>query len=336
MKYPNGYISVIGAGAWGTTLAILLGNKGYDVTIWAHEQEVIECINSTGKNQIYLPDVVIPHYIHATSDIEEAVKNARYIINVVPTQFIRQVFSKAKPFINGHAYIISASKGIEKDTHLLPSMILEEITGMPVAVLSGPSFAIEVARGCPTAVTLGIKDRKVGLIIQELFNTDYFRVYTHDDIVGIEIGGAIKNVIAIASGICEGLGLGNNARAALITRGLAEITRLGLSMGAKAHTFSGLSGLGDLLLTCTAMMSRNFTVGYRLGKGEKLQEIISSTRSVAEGVPTTLSAYELSNIHGIEMPITEQVYLALYKDKPPTDALRDLMTRSLKPEFDAY
>lgn len=336
MKYPNGYISVIGAGAWGTTLAILLGNKGYDLTIWAYEQDVIDSINSTGKNQIYLPDIPIPHYIHVTNDIEEAVKNARYIINVVPTQFIRRVFSDAKPFVNEHAYIISASKGIEKDTHLLPSMILQEILDRPVSVLSGPSFAREVAMGCPTAVTLGIKDRQTGLIIQELFNTDYFRVYTHDDIIGIEIGGAIKNVIAIASGICEGLGLGNNAKAALITRGLAEISRLGIAMGAKTNTFSGLSGLGDLLLTCTAMMSRNFTVGYRLGKFEKLHDIVSSTRAVAEGVTTTLSAYELSNIYNIEMPITEQVYNTLYKDKSPTDALKDLMSRSLKPEFDAY
>ncbi|MFQ3574062.1 MAG: NAD(P)H-dependent glycerol-3-phosphate dehydrogenase [Thermodesulfovibrionales bacterium] len=336
MKYPNGYISIIGAGAWGTTLAILLGNKGYDVTIWGHEQDVVDSINSTGTNHVYLPDITIPHYIHATTDIEEAVKNARYIINVVPTQFIRDIFTKACPFINDYAYIVSASKGIEKGTHLLPSMILEEILDKPVSVLSGPSFAIEVARQYPTAVTLGVRDRKVGLIIQELFNTDYFRVYTHDDIVGIEIGGAMKNVIAIASGICAGLQLGNNARAALITRGLSEITRLGLSMGAKPNTFSGLSGLGDLLLTCTAMMSRNYTVGYRLGKGESLKEIVSSTRSVAEGVTTTLSAYELANIHKIEMPITEQVYYTLYQDKPPTNALKDLMARSLKAEFDAY
>lgn len=336
MDYPSGYISVIGSGSWGTTLAILLAEKGYDVTLWSYEEDVVTCINTTGKNEVYLPDTILPHHIHATNDYREAVKDARYIVSVVPTQHIRSVIDSLAPHIKPDALIVSASKGIENNTHLLPSQVIRQFLNRPVAVLSGPSFAIEVAKKLPTAVTIASEDRKQALLLQELFSTDYFRVYTHDDVIGVEVGGAIKNVIAIASGICEGLGLGNNARAALLTRGLAEITRLGLALGAREQTFSGLSGLGDLLLTCTAMMSRNYTVGYKLGRGEKLQDITSKTRSIAEGVATTLSAYELSKRLNIEMPITEQIYLTLYKNKPPFEAVRDLMTRSLKSEFDGY
>ncbi len=336
MDYPKGYISVIGAGSWGTTLAALLADKGYDVTLWGYEKEVVSCINNIGKNDMYLPDIILPHNIYATTDYKEAVKDARYIVSVVPTQHIRPVFTALKPYIKADALVVSCSKGIENNTYCLPSKIIGEILSRPVAVLSGPSFSNEVALKLPTAVTLAFEDRKNALLLQELFNTDYFRVYTHSDVIGVEIGGAVKNVIAIASGICEGLGLGNNARAALLTRGLAEITRLGVAMGAQENTFSGLSGLGDLMLTCSAMMSRNFSVGYKLGRGEKLDAIIASTRSIAEGVATTLSVYELSSRLSIEMPITEQIYLTLYKNKPPFEAVRDLMNRSLKPEFDAY
>ncbi len=330
------YISVIGAGSWGTTLASLLSEKGYDVTLWTHEKELAGHINEQRINNIYLPDMTLPAGLRATNDIVEAVAKSRYILNVVPTQYIRPVFSPLISYIRDEATIISASKGIEIDTLLTPSMILKEILNRPVAALSGPSFAKEVIAKMPTAVTLATEDKKTGLLLQEIFNTDYFRVYTHDDIIGVEIGGALKNVIAIASGICVGLGLGHNSRAALITRGLSEIARLGLSMNAKEVTFSGLSGLGDLVLTCTGPLSRNYTVGYKLGQGMKLSDIINQTRSVAEGITTTHSAYDLSKKYDIDMPITEQVYLTLYKEKSPKETVKDLMNRTLKSEFYGY
>jgi len=333
MNYPNSYISVIGAGSWGTTLASLLAEKGYDVTLWAHEKELAENINEKGVNNIYLPDVTLPGSLKATSSLVEAVAKARYVLNVVPTQFIRSVFNQVRSHISDEAVIISASKGIEIDTLLTPSQILKEVLNRPVSALSGPSFAEEVLKKLPTAVTLATEDKKTALLLQEIFNTDYFRVYTHDDIIGVEIGGALKNIIAIASGICDGLGLGYNARASLITRGLSEITRFGVQMDAREITFSGLSGIGDLVLTCTGPLSRNFTVGQKLGRGMKLSDIIGQTKTVAEGVTTTLSAYLLSQKLEMEMPITEQVYLTLYKDKAPADAVRALMNRSLKPEF---
>ncbi|HIJ59424.1 MAG TPA: NAD(P)-dependent glycerol-3-phosphate dehydrogenase [Nitrospirae bacterium] len=331
-----GYISIIGAGSWGTTLACLLAEKEYDVVLWCYEKEVAQCINNMGRNDLYLSEFILPHMIHATTDFEEAVRNTRYIVNVVPTQHIRSVFTELKPYIKNDAVLVSASKGIENNTYCLPSAIISEILQRPVSVISGPSFATEVLQKLPTAVTLASENKKDLLLLQELFNTDFFRVYTHQDVKGVEIGGAIKNVIAIASGICEGLGLGNNARAALLTRGLYEITRLGVAMGAQENTFSGLSGIGDLMLTCTAMMSRNFTVGYKLGKGEKLSDILNQTRTIAEGVATTKAAFELSKKLLVEMPITEQVYNALYNNVSPIDAVRELMTRSLKSEFNGY
>jgi glycerol-3-phosphate dehydrogenase (NAD(P)+) len=329
------YIAVIGAGSWGTTLASLLTEKGYDVALWTHEQELAVEINRDKTNRAYLPGVKLPATLRATLNCEE-LANARYIVNSVPTQFIREIFGRLTACIDEQAVIVSSSKGIEMKTLMTPSMILKEITGRPVCVLSGPSFAKEVADKKPTAVTLASADKKTGLLMQEILNTDYFRVYTHDDIIGVEIGGAMKNVIAIAAGICEGMGLGHDSRAALITRGLAEISRLGLKMNAKEITFTGLSGLGDLVLTCTDGQSRNFTVGSKLGKGMKLADILSQTRSVAEGIATSLSAHELSLKYEIDMPITEQVYQTLHKDKSPFQALRDLMNRSLKSEFYGY
>ncbi len=327
------YIAVIGAGSWGTTLASLLVEKGYDVSLWAREQDVTDEINEKSRNSIYLPEVPLPDGLKATSSIEEAVKKSRYVLSVVPTQFTRSVFQEAVNYLNGDEVIISASKGIEQGTLLMVSDILHEVTGKPVAALSGPSFAKEVIRKLPTAATLAAADIDTGLLLQEIFNTSYFRVYTHTDIIGVEMGGALKNVVAIASGICDGLGLGHSARAALITRGLAEISRLGKAMGADPMTFSGLSGLGDLVLTCTGPLSRNYSVGVNLGKGRKLKEILSSTKSVAEGVATSLSAFELGQKKGVEMPIIEQVYEVLYRDKDPETAVLSLMNRALKSEF---
>jgi len=327
------YIAVIGAGSWGTTLASLLAEKEFDVSLWAFEKDLVATINDTGMNSVYLPDVQLPANLKVTYDIAEAIKKARYILNVVPTQFTRSVFNEAVKYMPEDAVIISASKGIEQGTLLTVSSILKEITGHQTAVLSGPSFAKEVINKFPTAVTLATENPDTGLIIQEIFNTHYFRVYTHSDMLGVELGGALKNVIAIASGITDGLGLGHNARAALITRGLAEIVRLGVSLGADERTFSGLSGLGDLVLTCTGPLSRNYSVGVSLGKGLKLKEILSATKSVAEGVATALSAFELSQKQGIEMPITEQIYEVIYKEKTPENAVSMLMNRTLKSEF---
>lgn len=327
------YIAVIGAGSWGTTLASLLSKKGFDVVIWAKEQEIASSINNSKENPVYLPNIRLPESLISTTDIFEAVKIARFIVNVVPTQYIRAVFSPLKGRLNDEIIIVSASKGIEKSTLKTPSMILSELFDKNIYVLSGPSFAIEVAHEKPTAVTISGKERKERLLLQEIFSTSYFRVYEHDDPVGSEIGGAIKNVIAIASGICDALELGNNARAALITRGLHEMMRLGKKMGAKEITFSGLSGLGDLFLTCTSNLSRNYSVGYRLGKGETIEEISKTMRAIAEGVETSLSAMQLSQALGVEMPITEQVYQVIYEGKSPINAAFDLMNRALKPEF---
>jgi glycerol-3-phosphate dehydrogenase (NAD(P)+) len=332
---PMSYITVIGAGSWGTTLAALLADKGYDVSVWTHEQDVAVGINQYRTNNLYLPGVTLPDTLRATLNGEE-LKSSRYIINAAPTQFIRDIFTKLKSHIDEQAVIISASKGIELGSLLTPSMVLKEICGNPVCALSGPSFAVEVAAKKPTAVTLASEDVKTGLLIQEILNTEFFRVYTHDDMIGAEIGGAMKNVIAIAAGICEGMKLGHNSRAALITRGLAEISRLGVRMNAKEITFAGLSGLGDLVLTCTDQQSRNFSVGQKLGMGMKLDDILGQTNAVAEGVTTAISARMLAAKYGLEMPITEQVYLTLHNNKAPFDALGDLMNRSLKSEFYGY
>ncbi len=327
------YIAVIGAGSWGTTLACMLAEEQYDVSLWAQEKELADEINSTGRNSMYLPDVLLPSALKASNNIEEVLQNARYVLNVIPTQFVRSVFTDAVPHFHKEAVIISASKGIEQGTLFTVSSILYELTNRQVAVISGPSFAEEVINKLPTAVTLATKDPATGLLLQEIFNTSYFRIYTHTDVLGVELGGALKNVVAIASGISDGLGLGHSARSALITRGLAEIMRLGNAMGADTRTFSGLSGLGDLVLTCTGPLSRNYSVGFSLGQGEKLPDILSARKSIAEGVTTVVSALELSQKYTIEMPIVEQVYNVLYKEKNPGNAVRELMARALKSEF---
>ena len=326
-------IAVIGAGSWGTTLAILLSDKGYDVSLWAYEEELAEDIKKTRINTVYLPEFAIPESIKVSHRIEDVVRGAEYILNVVPTQYTRNIFKNVLPYIRENTIIISASKGIEKGSLLTGSGILKELSGKEVAVLSGPSFAKEVAKKLPTAVTLAMNDHNTGLLLQKIFNTDYFRVYTHNDVIGVELGAALKNVIAIASGISDGLKLGFNARAALITRGLAEITRLGVAMGAEEKTFRGLSTLGDLVLTCTGPLSRNYTVGFKLGLGQKLKDILSTMSMVAEGVTTADAAYQLSKKYKVDMPIVEQIYKVINDDKNPSDAVKELMARSLKSEF---
>ena len=327
------YIAVIGAGSWGTTLAHLLSSKGFEIALWVYEKELSEEIRQTRINNVYLPDIELPDNIHVTGSLEEAMKKARYIVNAVPAQYTRSIFKEVLPYIIDEAIIISVAKGIERGTLLTVSSILKELSAHPVAVLSGPSFAKEVIKKLPTAVTLATEDIHTGVLLQEIFNVNHFRVYTHDDLLGVELGGSLKNVMAIASGIADSLGLGNNARASLITRGLIEMTRLGIAMGAKERTFSGLSGIGDLVLTCSSPLSRNYTVGVKLGQGMKLKDILTQMRSVAEGVPTAESAYELSKKYHIEMPIIEQVYKVLYEDKDAVLAVKDLLERSLKSEF---
>jgi glycerol-3-phosphate dehydrogenase (NAD(P)+) len=325
-------IAVIGAGSWGTALACLLAEKGHGVNLWVYEEDLLDRIRRTKSNDRFLPGILLPDGVRPFHDLKDAFSGAEIILNAVPAQFTREVFSGAKKYIPADSLIVSASKGIEKMTLMTVSQILKECTGNDSAVLSGPSFAKEVIRKLPTAVTLACKDDKKGKSLQKIFSTDYFRVYTNRDVTGVELGGALKNVMAIASGISDGLALGSSARAALITRGLAEIIRLGVAMGADEKTFSGLSGMGDLVLTCTGVLSRNYSVGLRLGRGESLSEILSGMSMIAEGVDTSESAYQLSVRHAVEMPVVEQVYRAIHENKPPAEAVRELMQRSLKSE----
>ncbi|GMR04517.1 MAG: NAD(P)H-dependent glycerol-3-phosphate dehydrogenase [Thermodesulfobacteriota bacterium] len=327
-------IAVIGAGSWGTTLADLLACKGYGVTLWAREPEVVAQITEKGENRAFLPGVKLSEKLVAVASLKEALKESKFIVSVVPSHGVRGVFEEAVGFISNDAIVVTATKGIEEGTLLTPSSILKEVLSgkVEIAALSGPSFAKEVSKKLPTAVSVASASEGAMKRAQETFSTPYFRVYTNKDIAGVELGGALKNVIAIASGISDGLGLGYNARAALITRGLAETARLGAAMGADPATFSGLSGLGDLVLTCTAPLSRNYTVGFKIGGGMKHREVVEGMKMVAEGVKTTAAARALSLEKGIDMPITEAVYSILYEDKPPEEAVYELMTRGLKGE----
>ncbi len=328
------YIAVIGAGSWGTTLACLLSEKGYDVSLWAYEKELAGEIREKRINSIYLPGYTVSEDLLVTDDLEKAVSKAMFVVNAVPSQYVRGVIGNAVFFLRKEAIIISVSKGIEKGTLFTISSVIRELTNHRIAVLSGPSFAKEVIQKFPTAVTIASEDKALSLLLQEIFSTSYFRVYTHDDILGVELGGALKNVMAIAAGISDGLGLGYNARAALITRGLSEMKRLGRAMGAKEKTFSGLSGLGDLVLTCTGPLSRNYNLGYKLAQGERLENILSAMKAVIEGIDTAESAFELSKKYLVPMPIVEQIYYVLHNERSPAMAVNELMNRTPRAEFD--
>jgi glycerol-3-phosphate dehydrogenase (NAD(P)+) len=330
---------VVGAGSWGTALAKMLSDKGYRVNLWGHRQEHVDEIVSNRENLTYLPGFKLSDNLTATADLKEAVAGQTMVVMVVPSHGYREVFRRLLPCLSDNTYVISAVKGIENDTQMTMDQVMEdELAGMdspPVlhlGVLAGPSFAKEVAAGVPTAVTVAAKSKEEALFFQEFFNAPLFRVYASTDLIGVELSGALKNIIAIAAGICDGLGYGTNTRAALITRGLAEISRLGVKMGADPLTFSGLGGLGDLVLTCTGDLSRNRTVGLKLGQGKKLSTILDEMNMVAEGVKTTKSAWNLANKMAVEMPILEQVYQVIYNDKPCESAVRDLLARSLKEE----
>lgn len=324
--------TVIGDGGWGTALAMVLERNGHEVTVWGPFPEYIEEIKAGGENKTYLPGVGIPASIHWTADREAAVKDADLVVLVVPSRFYKPVVESFKPFIPASALVVSATKGLDEETHERMSEVAEHILGHPVAVLSGPSHAEEVARGVPCAVAIAASDHDMAEKIQRLFVNDTFRVYTLDDVVGVELGGALKNVIAVAAGIGDGMGFGDNSKAALMTRGLAEITRLGVALGAKPETFSGLSGIGDLMVTCMSRHSRNRGVGERLGKGETLGEIMAGMKMVAEGVWNCQAAKELAGELGIPVPITEQVNAIVHEGKDPRQAVLDLMTRTPKPE----
>ncbi|MFZ1863557.1 MAG: NAD(P)H-dependent glycerol-3-phosphate dehydrogenase [Polyangiales bacterium] len=328
--------AVLGAGSWGTALAKLLADQGHRTRLWARREAMAEAIQSERKNQVYLPDASLPDTLEATADLEYALDGADLIVCVIPTHGLRQVLREAAPLFGSKAPIVSATKGIEVESLMLVSEMFEDILPESehrrLAYLGGPSFAKEVAAGLPTAVSVAARDAEVAELAQKALTTQRFRVYRTDDVVGVELGGALKNVVAIAAGIGDGLGFGHNTRAGLITRGLAEISRLALAKGADPLTLAGLSGMGDLVLTCTGDLSRNRNVGLQIGRGKKLQDILGSMQMVAEGVRTTKSAHALADRTGVDMPITREVYAMLYEDKPPLEAVGDLMTRPLRDE----
>ncbi len=334
----NRKIGVIGAGSWGTTLANLLAEKGYHVTLWVFEPDLCETIKEKAENTVYLPGFKLPGNINPTTSIAEACVDKEVLVSVTPSHVVRTVISQTLPHLSDKSVIVSASKGIETDTLMPMSLVLKDLLPAKMhknlVYLSGPSFAREVIKKTPTAVSVASENIEAAEAVQRTFATPYFRVYTSSDVTGVELGGALKNVIAIAAGVSDGLGLGHNTRAALITRGLAEITRLGVQMGANPLTLSGLAGLGDLVLTCTGDLSRNRSVGLRLGKGMKLKGILEEMKMVAEGLKTTNAVYHIARKLHVEMPITEQIYSLLYEDKPAGEVVHELMTRDLKCELE--
>jgi len=329
-------IAVLGAGGWGTTLAILLNRNGHNVTLWEYNPEYAATLEEYRENFYYLPKIIIPKDIKITNDIEYAVHEKNIILITTPTQFIRNNLSALKTYKFKDEIFVSASKGIENDSLLMVSDIildiLENAKKDKIVSLSGPSHAEEVSRKVPTAVVCASNNHKTAEFVQNIFSNNYFRVYSSSDLIGTEIGGALKNVIAIAAGISDGAQFGDNTKAALMTRGINEIMRLGLKLKAKKETFFGLSGIGDLIVTCESKHSRNRYVGEQIGSGKKLSVVLKEMKMVAEGVATTKSAYELSKHHKIEMPIVEEVYAILFNDRSPHQATKNLMMRNLKSE----
>ncbi|MFW5901443.1 MAG: NAD(P)H-dependent glycerol-3-phosphate dehydrogenase [Thermodesulfobacteriota bacterium] len=318
-------------------MANLLAGKGHPVDLWAYEPAVKESIAQKHENKMFLPGIKLSGNLTPSNDLAQVVSDKPVVLFVVPSHVMREVSGRAAAHIDDHAVVVTASKGIENKTHLIMTDVLKETLSPAlssrISAISGPSFAAEVARQLPTVVTVASGDAQAAAYLQQLFVTPFFRVYTNDDVVGVELGGAVKNVIAIATGIVDGLGLGLNARAALITRGLTEIRRLGLQLGANPHTFAGLAGMGDLLLTCTGSLSRNHTVGKKIGEGKTLNEILAEMNMVAEGVKTSKSVYNLSRKLGVEMPICHSVYAVLYEGLATEAAVHQLMTRQLKDEM---
>ena len=333
-------IAIIGAGAWGTALSIVLGRKQtHRVRLWAHEKDVCESIARQRMNENFLPGQTIPAGVTPCSDLAEALQGAAIVVSVMPSQHCRRLFEQMRPDLGAESMIVSATKGLEENSLLrMTEVIMQVVRGdnVPaprIGALSGPSFALEAARGDPTAITIASQDKELARFVQQEFSHASFRLYTNEDPIGVELGGALKNTIAIAAGVSAGLGLGHNSVAALITRGLAEMTRLVVACGGKAETMAGLAGLGDLVLTCTGGLSRNRSVGVELGRGRKLPEILAGMHGmVAEGIFTTTAAVGLARARGVEMPITEQMHAILHEGKAPREAIHELMTRSSKSE----
>ncbi len=331
-------IAIIGAGSWGTALAIVLArsSRPHQITLWAHSTDVAEMLAARRVNEIYLPGFELPAEVQVTGALEKALAGAEIVLGVMPSAHAREMYRAMRPHLEPGAIIVSATKGLEPATHArISEIISQEIfadSSPRIAVLSGPSFAVEVARGDPTVVVLASADLALALQVQAELSGPTFRLYTNDDVIGTEIAGAVKNVIAIAAGVCTGLGLGTNTMAALVTRGLAEMTRLAVALGGRRDTLAGLAGVGDLILTSTGPLSRNRSVGIELGKGRELREILGATRMVAEGVGSTAATLELARRAGVEMPITEQVQAVLAAGRATRDAIRELMERRLKQE----
>ena len=332
-------VAVIGAGSWGTAIAGVLSAKGLRTIIWGHNPEHLEALERQRENKKYLPGFFFPDSLEVSKDLKQAVRGAEVVCMVVPSHGYRAVFEQLVPFLETESCVVSAVKGIENNSLMTMTQVMTQVLGdeltdknISLGVLSGPSFAREVALGLPTLVTIGCADLEKAQFLQRVFVSERFRVYAAQDMLGLEVSAALKNIVAIAAGISDGLGYGLNSRAALITRGLAEITRMGVAMGADPATFSGLSGLGDLVLTCTGDLSRNRTVGLKLGEGKKLPQILAEMEMVAEGVKTTKSVHDLMEKMGVDMPILEQVYQILYHDKDCSAAVTDLLTRELKVE----
>ncbi|MGA8943022.1 MAG: NAD(P)H-dependent glycerol-3-phosphate dehydrogenase [Thermoactinomyces sp.] len=331
-------IAVLGAGSWGTVLATVLTENGHDVRLWARREEQAEEINQSHTNERYLPGIKLPEALSATCSLKEALAGSDVVVFVVPSHSMRETARKVKHLLTPETLIVHATKGFELNTWKRMSEVLTEELGTSfhenITVLSGPSHAEEVIRKCPTAVVVASSRQAVAEKIQMLFMNQYLRVYTNPDVVGVEVGGALKNIIALASGLADGLQFGDNARAALITRGLAEIARLGSAMGAEPITFAGLAGVGDLVVTCTSKHSRNWRAGYMLSQGKKLKEILDEMQMVVEGVKTTKAAHFLKQQYHVEMPIAEQLYLVLFADKDPGLAVKELMSRGRTKELE--
>ncbi|MCS6936128.1 MAG: NAD(P)H-dependent glycerol-3-phosphate dehydrogenase [Candidatus Bipolaricaulota bacterium] len=331
-------ISVIGAGGWGTALARLLARKGHSVCLWARRPQFAQDLDRKRVNEKYLPGVPLPKdNLHVTSDLTEALQETEIVLLAVPSFAVRETARKLKPFLGKHVLaVINTAKGLERETLYTMSMVLKEelneLAQQKIFTLSGPSHAEEVGRDAPTSVVIAGEDAQTGIALQRAFMTERFRLYFSDDILGVEYGGTVKNIIALAAGISDGLGYGDNTKAALIARGLAEMVRLGVKLGARRETFFGLSGLGDLVATCTSRHSRNRAVGYRIGQGEKLPQILQSMSMVAEGVYATQAVRALARAQGVELPITEAVYAILYENSDPLEQLNALMTRDPKRE----
>jgi len=332
-------VSIVGAGSWGTALAVLLSKKGYCVSLWGHNTDHVLAISQKRENSKYLPSVWLPENIEVTGSLEECCQGSAIIVMVVPSHGLRKVFRSLVPYIANNVKIVSAIKGIENDTLLTMTQVIQETLDketskekVEVGVLSGPSFAQEVAVDVPTAITIGFSDIDTAREMQRVFGTETFRVYASQDVIGLEISASFKNIVAISAGVCEGLGYGLNTRAALITRGLAEMKRVGVALNADPDTFSGLSGLGDLVLTCTGNLSRNRTVGIKLGEGKNIKQITSEMSMVAEGIKTTKSLYDLTTKLSIDVPILDQVYKIIYQGKSCSAAVKDLLARELKVE----